>query len=107
MEKEDKTFLDKDGLVRTLSERSGYNQGDCKHFLDTLIEVFGDAIQNQVGIKVRGFGELKYKTVPEHEGNKPIPGKKGYTEKILIPETTSARFMLSTDLRGRIKQNDD
>ena len=50
--KEEKTFLDKDGLVRTLSERSGYNQGDCKHFLDTLIEVFGDAIQKQVGMIV-------------------------------------------------------
>ena len=105
--KEEKTFLDKDGLVRTLSERSGYNQGDCKHFLDTLIEVFGDAIQKQVGIKVRGFGELKYKTVAGHYGNKPIPGKKGHKEKTWIDDYTSPKFTLSTDTRGRIKQTDE
>jgi nucleoid DNA-binding protein len=95
--------LDKDGFIRLLSEKTGYTLGDTKHFIDVLIDVFGECIVNEIQVDIRGFGKLYQQTIPEREGFKPIKGKKGEGEKMHYPETKRIIFKLAKNLRDLAK----
>ncbi len=95
--------MNKDEFVREIASRTGYPIGGCGEILDSIISIFNDCVEQKVEIDIRGFGHLRYKTTPAHEGNKPVRGKKGVTERIQIPETTSAKFVLATNIRKLAK----
>jgi nucleoid DNA-binding protein len=96
-------ITNKDDFIRQIARRNNYNQGDCRKVVDTIIEILREHIQNREEFSVRGFGQLKYTVTKEHMGNKPTKGVKGAKEEILIPETETVKFVLSTDLRNIVK----
>ena len=97
------TIASKDDFIRTIAHRNNYNQGDCRKVVDTIIEILREHIQGRKEFSVRGFGQLKYTVTKEHMGNKPTKGVKGAKEEILVPETETVKFLLSTDLRNIVK----
>jgi len=101
--KEENVITSKDDFIRTIAHRNNYNQGDCRKVVDTIIEILREHIQDRKEFSVRGFGQLKYTVTKEHMGNKPTKGVKGAKEEILIPETETVKFLLSTDLRNIVK----
>lgn len=96
-------ITNKDDFIRQIARRNNYNQGDCRKVVDTIIEILREHIQDRKEFSVRGFGQLKYTITKEHMGNKPTKGVKGAKEEILIPETETVKFVLSTDLRNIVK----
>lgn len=100
-------MLDKIGLIRKIAEKTGYTLRDSEEFLNCFIEVLRDSIKNREEISVRGFGHLKFHTVSEHRGTKPITGKKGYKEEIVIPAFEKCKFTLSYDLRRLMRETDE
>jgi nucleoid DNA-binding protein len=95
--------LDKDGFARALADKTDYTLGDCRHFVNCLIEVFSDCILNEIPLDIRGFGHLYFQLLPERDGFKPIRGKKGEGTKMHYPETTRVIFKLATNLRALAK----
>jgi len=97
------TNLDKDGFARALADKTDYTLGDCRHFVDCLIEVFADSIINETQLDIRGWGKLYYQTIPERDGFKPTRGKIGQGEKMRYPPTTRVIFKLAKNLRDLAK----
>lgn len=95
--------LDKDGFAHALADKTGYGLGDCRHFVDCLIDVFADAIINETQLDVRGWGKLYYQTVSDRDGAKPTKGIKGKYEKMHYPPTIRVIFKLSSNLRNLAK----
>jgi len=96
--------MDKDTLIKELQNKTNYTLGDCRNFLNAFINILHDTIEEREDFHIKGLGKLQYKITPEHEGNKPTKGVKGAKERILIPETESVYFTLSTDLRKIVKE---
>ena len=78
--------MNKDELIRAISEETGYTVKDSETFLNAIISIFRNAIKNRTQIAVRGFGQLQYRVIKAHEGVKPTKGVKGQKEKIDIPQ---------------------
>lgn len=100
---ENNTITNKDDFIRQIARRNNYNQADCRKVVDTIIEILREHILDRKEFSVRGFGQLKYTVTKEHMGNKPTKGVKGAKEEILVPETETVKFLLSTDLRNIVK----
>jgi nucleoid DNA-binding protein len=96
--------LDKDLLVRALADRCNYTISDTKNFLDNLISLFGECIENDTSIDVRGFGHLYIQILPERKGFKPITGKPGEGTAMWYPKTKRVIFRLASNLRRLTKK---
>lgn len=96
--------MQKDEFIQEIQKRTGYGKKDISEVVNTIIDIFHDVIKQRVEFNVRGFGQLKYIVTEAHEGSKPTPGVKGKSEKIMIPERESVRFLLASDLRNLVKE---
>ena len=97
--------LDKDLLIRTLADRCNYTISDTKNFLDNLISLFGECIEKDTEIDVRGFGRLYIQILPERNGFKPITGKPGEGTAMRYPEAKRVIFRLAGNLRSLAKNH--
>lgn len=59
-----------DDLVRMISERAGFIQGDVRLILDTLVEIMKEAIKKDMTVRIAGFGKLYATLLPERKGSK-------------------------------------
>jgi len=89
--------IDKDGLIRKISEKARFNLGDTRIFLDSLVTVFEECLLDDIEIDVRGFGKLYVQTLPPRKGSKLVSnGKK-------LPKTKRVIFKLSKNIRDVVK----
>ena len=86
--------MDKDELVRELASRTGYTLFDTKKVLDTLTDIFADAITDGEEIDVRGFGHLRIRKIAGgmHRFSK-------QDKMRLYPDSVRVYFSLSRNLR--------
>lgn len=89
----------KDDLIRLISSRSGFTISDTQILLDTLIEIFAEACQQRLEINVYGWLKLTHTLLPKRIGSKPTRGKKGFSEKIELGESTRSNIKISKNLR--------
>lgn len=99
--------MQKDDFVDEIARRTNVRKNDIAEIVNVIIDIFHDVIRQRVEFNVRGFGQLKYITTAAHEGSKPTPGVKGKSEKIMIPERESVKFLLASDLRNLVKDGDN
>jgi len=92
--------MDKDELIRELSNRTGYTLQDTRNFFDTLVGVFSESIEQKQEIDVRGFGHLRIKKVAGglHRFSKTKEAK-------MYPDSIRVFFSLSKNLRALVKTN--
>lgn len=90
------TKINKDALIRTIAERTQFNLGDTREFLDTLIEVFEEALVNGEEIDIYGFGKLIVQELPERKGS-------GLFGRKVLPPARRVFFRLSRNLRDAVK----
>ncbi len=89
----------KDEFIKILSSKSGFTQSDSRIFLDSLISIFEDAMINRLEIHVSGWLQLTHTLLPKRIGSKPQKGKKGFSEKIELGESTRSNIKIAENLR--------
>lgn len=99
--------MQKDDFVDEIARRTSVRKTDIAEIVNVIIAILHDVIKQRVEFNVRGFGQLRYVVTKEHEGSKPTPGVKGKSEKIMIPERESVKFLLASDLRNLVKEGDN
>ncbi len=92
--------MDKDELIRELSNRTGYTLQDTRNFFDGLVDIFSESIEQRQEIDVRGFGHLRIKKVAGglHRFSKTKDAK-------MYPDSMRVFFSLSKNLRALVKIN--
>ena len=95
--------LDKDGLIKVISDKTEYTIKDTRRFLNALIETFGECLINEQDIDVRGWGHMYIQTIPARRGYVPIKGKRGEGEFKDFPEAKRVIFKLAKNLRDMTK----
>lgn len=88
--------IDKDTLVREISERADFNLGDSRLFVDALIEVFEDAVEKKREFNIRGLGKIVYGKIKARITTDPRSG-----ERVSLPETYRIRFSFSKNILGK------
>jgi len=89
----------KDEFIKILSSKSGFTQSDTRIFLDSMIEIFAEACQQRLEINVYGWLQLTHTLLPKRIGSRPTKGKKGFSEKIELGESTRSNIKISQNLR--------
>lgn len=93
--------VNKDRFIEILADRAGFTKGDVRIILDTLVEVFEDAVQNETEINVRGFGRLSFSVLPARKGYDGFKGK-----SIDLPQTRRVLFSLAENIRFANQRKD-
>jgi len=89
----------RDDFIRIFSAKSGYNLGQSQEILNIFQDIFAEACEKRLSVRIPYFLELSHTLVTGHEGNKPKSGFPGYKEKIWIKESTRSNIKLSKNLR--------
>jgi DNA-binding protein HU-beta len=92
--------MDKDELIREISDRTGYTLQDTRNFFEALVNIFSESIEQKQEIDVRGFGHLRIKKVAGglHRFSKTKEAK-------MYPASMRVFFSLSKNLRALVKTN--
>lgn len=89
----------KEEFIKILSLRSGFTQSDTRIFLDSLISIFEDAMIYRLELHISGWLQLTHTLIKSRIGSKPIKGKKGFSEKIELGESTRSNIKIAENLR--------
>ncbi len=89
----------KDSLIREISSKSGFTLSDTRLFLDTLISIFEELMMFRLELKVNGWLQLTHTLISKRIGSRPTKGKKGFSEKIELPESTRSNLKISLNMR--------
>ena len=81
--------INKDQLVKRMTEINTLTQKDNKEALDTVMKVIMDIVAEGDKITLVGFGSFEPKHNAERQGTNPSTG-----EKITIKANNSARFKI-------------
>lgn len=92
-------LLSKDDFIREFASRSGFTLLDSRDAIDTIIEIFSDAMKGRLEIHLSGLGRLTHTLIPKRIGSKPQKGKVGSSEQVEYPEATRSNFKLAKTLR--------
>jgi len=57
----DKLPISKDEFTKLIAEKAGFTILDTKDFVNAMIEVFFDAVDDEREIKIENLGRLRYK----------------------------------------------
>jgi len=96
-------LLTTEDFIRVFSARTGYNLGDSKEILDAFRDIFSSAMLNRNEIKIPYFLHLSHTLISPRIGSKPSKGKKGFSEKVELKESTRSNIKLAKNLRALSK----
>jgi nucleoid DNA-binding protein len=82
-------ILLRNDVVNLIAKKASFAKVDVETILDTLVEVFENAVENGDTLKIRGMGKLYKQRIP------PRKGMKGEN----LPETERIIFRLSENIR--------
>ncbi len=99
-------IITSDEFITMLAQKAGFTKGDIKVILDSIIEIFEEAVLNRTIIKLKYFGKLDFQQLL-------VRNVAGYTtksgEKVLpkiLPETTRVTFKLAENIRYADKRKE-
>lgn len=91
--------LTADDFVTRLAKKGRFTKSDTKYFLDALVEMLEELVENGTVLSVRGLGKLYYSKVPPRTVS-------SYTDKFGVfhpeknlPESRKVIFKLATNIR--------
>lgn len=93
-------ILETPEFLRELSTRAGFTLGDSKVFLNTMQEIFEDAIEQNVSIKLRGFMTLLIQDIKPFRGVNAFLSKKT-GEKVYEDFPASKRLIFKAGINLR------
>lgn len=91
--------LDRDEFIHLLADRAGFTLADTKIFFKAIEDIFLEAVQSKVELRIRGFGDLYYTTIAERTVSRGIFDN----EPKHYPEVTKVVFRLSEIFRNVLK----
>lgn len=92
-----KIILDKDSLIRRISDKGSFTISDSYVFLDSLIEVIKECLENGEEINVRGFLKIYVQNLPPRKGSSLVSDGKE------LPPAKRVIAKLSKDIRELVK----
>jgi integration host factor subunit beta len=90
--------LNKQALVKTVSELEGLNPEVVQRILDRSINVIETSLIHGESVTLRGFGEWTVKEKPSRKARNPHDGS-----YIDVPSRNSMRFRTALGLRQKIR----
>lgn len=90
--------MNKEDLVRLISERAGITKKASGEALNTVIESISSTLEKGDSISLVGFGSFKVVARAAREGRNPSTG-----EKMQIPASRSVKFTPGKALKERVK----
>ena len=90
--------MNKEDLVKLVSEKTGITKKAAKQAQKSVIEVFSSTLEKGESISLVGFGSFKVIDRAAREGRNPSTGK-----KIQIPASKTVKFTPSKVLKERIQ----
>lgn len=84
--------IQKDELVRMISEKTEFNLADTRDFVNGLIEVLEDIVLEEDILDVRELGRIIYQKLPERKGSPLV------TDGEMLPPTTRVHFSLAENI---------
>ena len=79
--------MNKNELVKVISDKVGYTQKDCGDVVNELFNVIVETLKKGDEVVITGFGKFVVKARPAKEGTNPKTG-----EKIKIPASKAPVF---------------
>lgn len=93
--------MNKDEFIHRVAEKAGFTLGDTKWFLNGMIAVLAEAIQNEEEARIRGFGRLHFRKMKPRKGYNPATKQ---SEE--FGESTVIQFTVSQKLRDLLRLPD-
>ena len=90
--------MNKEDLVKLVSEKTGITQKAAEQVQKAVIELFSSTLEKGEQISLVGFGSFKVVERAAREGRNPITG-----EKIQIPASNTVKFTPSKSLKERVQ----
>lgn len=90
--------MNKEDLVKLVSERADITRKAAGEALDTVIEGISSTLENGDSISLIGFGSFKVVERAAREGRNPSTG-----QKIHIPASRAVKFTAGKSLKERVQ----
>ena len=90
--------MNREGLVKLISEKIGITQKAAEQVQKAVIELFSSTLEKGESISLVGFGSFKVVERAAREGRNPSTG-----EKIQIPASKTVKFTPSKSLKERLQ----
>ena len=90
--------MNKEDLVKLVSEKTGITQKAAEQVQKAVIELFSSTLEKGEPISLVGFGSFKVVERAAREGRNPSTG-----EKIQIPASNTVKFTPSKSLKERVQ----
>jgi len=90
--------MNKEDLVKLVSEKTGMTQKAAEQAQKAVIELFSSTLEKGESISFVGFGSFKVVERAAREGRNPSTG-----EKIQIPASKTVKFTPSKSLKERVQ----
>lgn len=91
-------------FIRVLGEKVQFTQGDVKEILKGIIEIFEECVEQNVELKLKGFGKIKFIYIPERNVSGFYTGKgedKVWHEPKTYAPSRKVIFTLAENIRFR------
>ena len=96
--REERYIKSRDDFIKEIARRAQFTQKDVEIILDTIIEIFTDAVAARKDIFVRGFGHLYMRKMPPRKASKLINNGQ------MLPETVKVIFRLADTIKSEAKK---
>jgi len=90
--------MNREDLVKLVSEKTGITQKAAEQVQKAVIELFSSTLEKGESISLVGFGSFKVVERAAREGRNPSTG-----EKIQISASKTVKFTLSKSLKERVQ----
>lgn len=89
--------MNKSEFIKKLSKKSKYTQKECKEFLDTMISIVQQTLQNGESISLTGFGKFETRYRRPRNNYNPITKK-----RMILPACRVPVFRAGSTLKDAI-----
>ncbi len=89
--------MNKSELIDAVAAQAGITRVDAAKAIDAFVETIVDAVANDDGVSLTGFGTFKAAPRAAREGKNPKTG-----EKLLIAETTVPKFSAGATFKATV-----
>lgn len=94
----DSKIIDKEGLIKAVSEKTSLSPDAITAITNTLLETISDSIINGYDVKLDGIDTFTTTVRSAREGRNPKTG-----EKIVIPNSYIASFRIEDEFRDKLQ----
>ena len=92
--------MNKEQLIKAITEETGLSNTDCKKFLEAYIKVVQTALASGESVQLSGFATLSVKERAERKGRDIQTGK-----EMTIPARNVVKFSVGNQLKEAVNSN--